>query len=58
MRNPAEDWKITPMYDNFILEYGKASDCINCRRCENNCPQKLPITQHLKSIAQAFEKTE
>ncbi|MBQ7902144.1 MAG: aldo/keto reductase [Oscillospiraceae bacterium] len=58
MRNPADDWKITPVYDNFTLKSGKASDCISCRRCENNCPQKLPITQHLKSIAQAFEKTE
>ena len=54
-RNPNDDWKITPVYDNLTLKYGKASACINCRRCENNCPQKLPITQHLKDISEAFE---
>ena len=55
MRNPADDWKITPVYDSIRTKYGKASDCITCRRCENNCPQKLPITQHLISVANALE---
>ena len=55
MRNPADDWKITPVYDNLTLKYGKASDCINCKRCENNCPQKLPITQHLVSVKETLE---
>jgi len=54
-RNPNDDWKITPVYDNLTLKYGKASDCIKCRRCENNCPQKLPITQHLISVTEALE---
>ncbi|MBQ8605038.1 MAG: aldo/keto reductase [Oscillospiraceae bacterium] len=55
MRNPADDWKITPVYDALTLKYGKASDCINCRRCENNCPQKLPITQHLVRVKENLE---
>ena len=54
-RNPNDDWKITPVYDALALKYGKASDCINCKRCENNCPQKLPITQHLIQVKEKLE---
>ncbi len=55
MRNPNDDWKITPVYDALTLKYGKASDCINCKRCENNCPQKLPITRHLVQVKEKLE---
>ena len=34
---------------------GKASDCIGCGRCENACPQHLPIRDLLKSVASEFE---
>lgn len=34
---------------------GKASDCIECRQCENACPQHLPITDHLKQAVKMFE---
>lgn len=54
-RNPNENWKITPVYDNLALKYGKATDCINCKRCENNCPQNLPITQHLLGVVESLE---
>lgn len=54
-RNPEDDWKIAPVYDGYAAEYGKASDCIRCRQCENHCPQKLPITQYLQNVAQALE---
>lgn len=57
-RNPNDDWKIIPVYDSLILKDGAASECISCRRCENNCPQKLPITKHLADIVQAFETKE
>ena len=33
---------------------GAATDCITCRMCEESCPQKLPITEHLKAVAKAF----
>ena len=53
-RTPAEDWKIRPVY-NELAAHAKASDCIECRRCEKNCPQKLPITTYLKELAKVFE---
>lgn len=43
-------------YDNMIKNTGKASDCIGCRRCENVCPQHLPIVEHLKEVAEYFGK--
>lgn len=35
--------------------YGKASDCIECRKCEKSCPQHLPITSYLKKVSNKFE---
>ena len=42
-------------YLNYGGRYGKAGDCIGCRRCEAICPQHLPIVQHMKEIAEVFE---
>ncbi len=54
-RNPQEDWKIQPVYQELNKTFAKASACIQCKCCENNCPQKLPITTYLKEVAKAFE---
>lgn len=54
-RNPNDDWKITPVYGAISQTRGKASDCIGCKLCERNCPQKLPITTYLKDVAKALE---
>ncbi len=32
-----------------------AADCIECRQCENACPQHLPITDYLKQASEMFE---
>lgn len=43
-------------YDNLTKSYGKASECLECLQCENICPQHLPVTSYLKSVAELFEK--
>ena len=35
---------------------GKASECIGCAKCENICPQHLPVRALLKQVVEAFEK--
>ena len=45
-------------YENMIKTFGKASDCIGCGKCEDVCPQNLPITRHLKEIVKSFEDVE
>ena len=43
-------------YNNIALnDHGKASDCIKCGKCEQACPQRLPIREHLKKVEEKFE---
>lgn len=42
-------------YHNVTDERGKASDCIKCGKCENQCPQHLPIRELLVTVAETFE---
>lgn len=54
-RNPGDGWKIKPAYQGLAQSHGRASECLECRQCENHCPQQLPITDVLRKVAKAFE---
>lgn len=43
-------------YNNIALAgHGKASDCIGCGKCEQACPQHLPIRKYLGDVKDKFE---
>ena len=51
------DWNADFYYNNVYTGTGRrASDCIQCGRCEKACPQHLPIRRLLTEIAAEFEK--
>lgn len=45
----------TMLYGHFSGQFGKASDCVGCGKCEKMCPQHLPIRELLKEVASRFE---
>ena len=51
------DWNADFYYNNVYTGAGRrASDCIQCGRCEKACPQHLPIRKLLTEIAAEFER--
>lgn len=42
-------------YQKATENAGKASECINCKQCENACPQHIDITKRLKQCAETLE---
>ncbi len=50
------DWNPGFYYrEVYTKQGGKASDCIKCGKCEQICPQHLPIRELLVQVANAFE---
>ena len=43
-------------YNNIALAgHGKAGECVQCGKCEQACPQHLPIREYLEQVAAKFE---
>ena len=50
------DWNSSYYYSIHTKDRPKASDCIKCGKCEQICPQHLPIRDLLSEVARIFEK--
>lgn len=50
------NWNTDYYYHNvYTVHNGKASDCIQCGKCEQACPQHLEIRDLLKDVKEEFE---
>lgn len=54
-KNAWKNWNSEYYYEVHTQNNGKASDCIGCGKCEEICPQHLPIRELLKTVAAEFE---
>lgn len=37
-----------------LCKTSKPDDCINCKKCEEHCPQNIKITEELKNVTKVF----
>lgn len=51
--NDEDQYKL--YHEVYTVENGKASDCIKCGQCEEQCPQNLKIRELLVDVANEFE---
>lgn len=45
----------TMYYERFSMNHGKASECIECGKCEGICPQHIGIRDALKEFKELYE---
>ena len=51
-----QNWNTDYYYNNVhTVNNGKASECVKCGKCEEICPQHLPIRELLAEVAGEFE---
>ena len=43
-------------YRNAIDRFGRADRCIGCRRCEERCPERLPVVAYLRQVEALTER--
>ncbi len=43
-------------YFGFLSEQQRASACVECGQCEEQCPQQIPIIEELKHVVELFER--
>jgi predicted aldo/keto reductase-like oxidoreductase len=53
-RNPEESWKIEHAYSGLTRNFSRPSECMRCRLCEANCPQKISIVETLQKVSRTF----
>ena len=55
-KNRFHNWNAGYYYSIHTQNGGAAGECIGCGRCEQICPQHLPVRSLLREVAEAFEK--
>ena len=59
LKDKTGGWSVQEAYyENYPASQGKPADCIECGKCEEICPQHLPIRAYLKQVGKYFDEKE
>ncbi len=53
---PSQMRNVRRRFKQLIENNGKPSDCIKCGKCEERCPQHLPIRKYLEDTVEVLEQ--
>ncbi len=52
---PSQMRNVRRRFNQLTEKNGKPSDCVKCGKCEERCPQHLPIRKYLEDVAAELE---
>ena len=52
-----DGWQVNAegRYTDLTHTYPPADQCIRCSKCQQECPQKLPVTEYIKLVSGVFD---
>lgn len=53
-----DGWQVDAQgrYEALARTFPRADACLDCKQCEQSCPQKLPVTEHLSAVSRQFDR--
>ena len=54
VRHPGESWKMEHVYQSLAQRFAPADACLECRICQQSCPQRLDVPGLMKKTASSF----
>ena len=52
-----DGWQVNTegRYDDLTQRYPRASSCIGCQKCQQECPQKIPVADFMQCVSGVFD---
>ncbi len=53
-----DGWQVNAegRYDDLLRTHPAAAQCLGCKKCEKECPQKLDVSAQMKRVSEVFDR--